>query len=284
MTRTIKAIPRPFISLCGSCIYLPKTKNEIQPSFQKWLDMSKIHQWTSGTCSVCDSELCPEISVILHKTRRQTHVLCLDCLQGYLASPLRMMIDNLRRNIRKDIQFVRCPGTYRSAAKNQCCHKVDVADLTVPPECKLFTDIFRVSYVLNSPDAHLCPNKDCGNVVDVDPMYNGNRIRCMYCESTWCRQCLVAPYHENKTCLEHEVSEQKSENAKLIWELSQQGKVKFCGSCKAPTFRTSGCNKMRCESCGAKWCWLCGKTGIDYSHFNSGSGETCAGKLWDGTR
>lgn len=244
--------------------------------------MSKIHKQTSGTCSVCDAVLRPELFVILHKTRRQTHALCINCIQGYLTAPLRMMIDNLRRNIRKDIQFIRCPGTYRSAAKNQCCKKIDVTELSVPAKCSLSTDIFRINYVLQSLSAYLCPNKDCGNVIDVDVTYRSNRITCMYCQSTWCRQCLISPYHENKTCLEHEIFEQKGENAKFIWEMSQQGKVKFCSGCKAPTFRSGGCNKMYCESCGTKWCWLCGARGIEYNHFNAETGA-CAGKLWEGT-
>jgi hypothetical protein len=243
--------------------------------------MSKIRQQTGTACMVCDEKLCSEISVILHKTRRQTHALCTDCAQAYFQSPLEIMANNLRRNIRKDITYVRCPGHYHGHAKNQCSRKVDITTLTVPECLPLYTDLFRITYILNSPIAFLCPNKGCGNVVDVDHGYDQLRLRCLYCAMSWCRQCLVSPYHDGKSCLEVEVENKQGDNAKFIWEMSKQGKVKFCPTCKSPIYRDGGCNKMLCKSCNTKFCWICRKVGINYDHYNGTSG--CKGKLWEGT-
>lgn len=245
--------------------------------------MSKLHKKTAGTCLVCEEPIHPDLSVCFHKTRRQTHRLCMGCAEIYLTSPLKTMIDNLRRNIRKDIQFVRCPGSIHCQMRNQCRQRVDIVNITVPEESKLSTDIFRIKYILSSPTAYICPNKDCNNVVDVDQTYESHKVVCVYCKTSWCRQCLLTPYHEGKTCLEVEIAEQKSENAKFIWEMSRQGKIKFCPTCKSPTYRPGGCNKMYCNSCGSKWCWLCGEKIYGYDHFNSRAANPCADKLWEGT-
>jgi hypothetical protein len=34
--------------------------------------------------------------------------------------------------------------------------------------------------------------------------------------------------------------------------------VKQCPSCKTPTQKTAGCDHLQC-TCGAHWCWACGK-------------------------
>uniref|UniRef100_A0A6C0EK60 RING-type domain-containing protein n=1 Tax=viral metagenome TaxID=1070528 RepID=A0A6C0EK60_9ZZZZ len=246
--------------------------------------MSRLHQQTSSICSVCNSELQAENAVVLHKTRRQTHALCFDCAQGYFSEPLQTMINNLRRNIRSNVH-IRCPGTYHSNVRNQCKHNIDVTKLKIPEACsEMHSDLFRISYVLQSPIAFLCPNLQCKNVVDIDDTYVGNRVSCLFCSTTWCRQCRISPYHTEKTCLEYEIEEKKGENAKMIWEMSQQGNVKFCPNCKSPTLRHEerSCNKITCTSCGVKWCWLCGKGGIDYDHFNDPN-NNCNNKLWEGS-
>lgn len=239
--------------------------------------MSKIHKKTGNTCLICDekSEL-----ITIHKTRRQTHVLCYHCFENYTQPFLNIMFDNLRRNIRRNIQMVKCPGSYHSALRNQCCHKFDITKLVIPEKLNIHTNIFRIKYILECPNTFLCPNKDCGNIVEVDIHYPGNNISCVICETNWCRQCLISPYHKNKSCLEHELAEQKGDNAKFILDMQAQNKLKLCPCCKSPIYRDGGCNKMACVSCGTKWCWICKKANITYTHFNSDN--TCSGRLWEG--
>merc|ERR1712070_250896 len=45
--------------------------------------------------------------------------------------------------------------------------------------------------------------------------------------------------------------------------------AKSCPGCKMAITKSAGCNKMRCGSCGTKFCWLCGKSDIEYDHFSS---------------
>ena len=246
--------------------------------------MSKIHQKTGSVCLICDEEIGDgKLTVLLHRTRRQTHNLCLPCAVGYLHPILESITRNLRQNIRRNVQYVDCPGAYHSILRNRCQCKVDVTKIVLPSVLSLSTDLFRISHVLRSPNVFLCPDEKCGNAMEVDPNFYELNLHCRECKVTWCRQCLVSPYHDRKTCLEHEVESSSSDNAQYISLMVKKGLIKYCSGCKAPTFRPGGCNKMSCDRCKTKWCWLCLKAGIDYEHFNSNGKEKCSGKLWEGT-
>lgn len=64
--------------------------------------------------------------------------------------------------------------------------------------------------------------------------------------------------------------------------MKEKGLLKFCPSCKTPTFKHDGCSKMTCTRCNIKWCWLCCKTEIDYDHYNSNNASGCSNRLWEG--
>ena len=132
-------------------------------------------------------------------------------------------------------------------------------------------------------NAFICPEIKCGQVVEVDKEYTGFNLVCHGgCQTTWCRNCLISPFHDGKSCLEVEAENNKTENGKYIWQMKRQGKLKFCPRCKAPCIKHNGCNKMVCGGCHVKWCWLCKEIGIDYVHFNSERVGNCSGKLWEG--
>jgi hypothetical protein len=244
--------------------------------------MSKIHNKTGRVCLVCDDET-DLTAICMHRTRRQTHNLCLECAIGYLTPILESITRNLRQNIRYNVQYVDCPGSYHGAMRNRCKHKVDVCNIVLPPRCSLADDLFRITYVLSSNNAFICPETKCGAVIDVDPHFDDLKLRCRECRSTWCRQCAAHPYHDRKSCIEFEVENKASDNAQYIYEMSKKGLIKFCPQCKAATLKTTGCNKMRCQRCKCKWCWLCLQSGIDYDHFNKGNKDGCPDKLWQGT-
>ena len=244
--------------------------------------MSKIHQKTGTACLVCD-EKTDSTAICLHKTRRQTHSMCLECVDGYLRPVLEAITRNIRQNIRRGAQYFDCPGAYHGKMRNRCTHKVDVSKITLPLSSSLSDDLFRISYVLNSPYSYICPETKCGAVIDVDQAFDRIRLHCRECGVSWCRQCLAHPYHENKTCMEFEVENKSSDNAQYIHEMVGKGLIKFCPQCKVPTFKSRGCNKMYCERCKCKWCWLCLRKDIDYGHFNESNKEGCPNKLWEGT-
>ena len=243
--------------------------------------MSKIHKKTGSVCMICD-ELSKH-NIVFHKTRRQTHSLCLDCAIGYLQPIVKIMMNNLRKNIKKNVHIFKCPGTYHCETRNQCKYKISIKEIILP-DCPIIFDILSIMHTLGSDNVYMCPNTECKHTVEADPYYNGNQLICHTgCKISWCRQCLVSPYHEKKSCIEVESENKNTENGKFIWEMKTKGLLKFCPQCKAPTFKNNGCNKMSCGGCHAKWCWLCLMQNIDYDHYNIEMGRSkCSGKLWQG--
>lgn len=246
-----------------------------------YINMSKIHKKTGSVCMICDEEIGND-GILFHKSRRQTHSLCKDCAIGYLKPIVSMAANNIRKNIRHNVGIVKCPGSYHSESRNQCKQTTNLKNIKIP-ECEISLDIFRVTYTLSSNNVYLCPEEKCGQVIElVHPEHTGNKLVCHDCEITWCRQCLVIPYHDKKSCLEVEMENKNSENGKFIWEMKRSGKLKFCPQCRSPCIKNNGCNKMLCTQCNCKWCWICLSINVNYDHYNSDQIGSCTGKLWQG--
>ncbi len=246
----------------------------------------KIHRKTGGACPICMMEIAGE-GIVLHKTKRQTHRLCLDCCSGYLQPLVADLTSNLRQNIRHKATIVRCTGTNHCALRNQCRCEVDIRDIAIPDGTQLATDIFRITYVLANPAVHICINPNCGELVETAE--GTQAAECPTCSARWCCHCLAQPYHDNMSCLEYEAMQSSTETGKLILDKKIKGELKFCPRCRVPTEKVRnskgefvGCNKIVCENCKACWCWLCQAVDIDYSHYNSAGSSGCAERLWEG--
>lgn len=238
-------------------------------------------------CICCD-ELLLDNYVFLHKTRRQRHALCNNCGVGYIKPKL----DNIRQKLCNGINFkiddtIVCPGTYHGNMRNQCKHKINIRDINIDNNSDLYTDLLRIIYVLNNPELCICPNKDCGNIVEAID----NCVKCNNCNYNWCKWCYSIPYHDDINCVEYEYKNFSNENNSYILKLYKEGKLKFCPQCNAYTTKDKdkddndvGCNKITCIYCNINWCWLCGEKNIDYSHFNSMGNGSCSNKLWLGTK
>jgi hypothetical protein len=241
--------------------------------------MSKIHIKTGSKCIICDENYFN--GIIFHKTRRQTHGVCLYCGIGYLKPLIKQASNNVRKNIRTNVDLFNCPGSYHGETRNQCKHTRKFSTLCIP-ECEISLYLFRLVYSLSSDTIVMCLEEKCGQVIDISG-YGSNKLVCQVgCKKSWCKICLVQPYHEGKSCLEYELENSNSDNGKFINEMREKGKLKFCPQCKAPTFKHSGCNKMICSVCNIKWCWLCVSVGIDYDHYNQQNDNSCNGRLWEG--
>jgi hypothetical protein len=238
----------------------------------------KIHKKTGSSCIVCDEQI-EENHIVLHKTRRQSHKMCLTCGEGYLAPIFHLITENLRKNIRTTT--IRCPGSYHSAGRNQCTTRVDITRLVIPDSADIYTSLVRIQFVLSNYNVFVCPNSECGNIVEVNPT-DLPRTECHSCNTIWCRNCHNSPYHDKMSCIEYEACQNQTENGKYIWEMKTQGLLNFCPQCRVPTLKRDGCNKIVCITCGGKWCWLCKDIGIDYGHFNSLGVNPCANRLWEG--
>jgi hypothetical protein len=244
--------------------------------------MSKLHKKTGSACLICDESLTKEYCIIFHKTRRQTHSLCLDCGIGYLKPIIVQATNNIRKNIYNGSNVIKCPGSIHCEHRNLCKHTTTFCSLVIP-KCDISMDVFKLQYVILTPNAYICPEMKCGQVVNVDPYYTDNNLVCHDgCLTSWCRNCLISPYHNHKSCIEVEAENKNTENGKLIWDLKQKGELKFCPQCRAPCIKNNGCNKMLCTFCNVKWCWICKDSDIDYDHYNFGGVGDCKGKLWQG--
>lgn len=250
--------------------------------------MSKIQNNTRNICQCCCEKIGP-LGIILHKTRRQTHSLCGDCGNGYLTPIIHQITENLRRGIRDITLNIKCPGTYHSAMRNRCKTKIDLRNITISQQSSLYTDIFRIVYVVEHPYTFLCPHKRCGDVVETYPGANP-RMQCHNCHFTWCRNCQLSPYHEDMSCIEYEITEGETKTGKMLRDNINKGNIKLCPKCRTPTEKVRNnkgefvaCNKIICTQCNIKWCWLCQETDISYDHYNIKNKTRCVNKLWEGT-
>ena len=250
--------------------------------------MSRIHTKTGSNCICCDEHTSK--SVVLHKTRRQTHSLCRICADGYLGPLLTQSINNVKKKIQSEATVVQCPGTYHGNHRNQCRHKLSIRDLEFNYDSPLVTDVLRLVHVIEDENLSLCPTRDCPNIIRTHPQDPILHTCCDMCLTTWCRHCMVQPYHEGVSCLEHEAKLGETDNGKLVAKMLAEGSLKLCPRCKAPTTKQRdaegnyvGCNKVVCTSCHVKWCWLCGEDNVSYSHFNTQGTGPCASRLWEGT-
>lgn len=250
--------------------------------------MSRIHTQTGSSCICCDEKTTK--TVILHKTRRQTHSMCDTCADGYLAPLIARLISNIKKQVWSEAFMITCPGTYHGKRRNQCKHRLRVQDLIFNYDSPLVTDALRIAHVTNNIELTLCPTLDCPNIIRTHPQDLIMHTNCEMCSTTWCKYCMTQPYHDGMSCLEHEASVSATENGKLVAKMIGEGVLKLCPRCKAPTTKQRdsqgkyvGCNKVICSSCHVKWCWLCGASDISYSHFNTKGKGSCASRLWEGT-
>jgi hypothetical protein len=226
----------------------------------------------------------------LHKSRRQTHVLCGDCFQGYYSDKLSKLYNLCRTNKHGcELAYIKCTGHVHQNAKNICSKKVLVNPAlynqvnTVLP--KLGELISKIIYYNASSYHFLCLNDKCQSKIGCVPIPSHvySQILCDDCDQDQCVKCLVTPFHTGKSCLEYQATSLNCEVSKVLYKEIQDGTAKECPGCKAHTTRNGGCNKIVCVTCSSKWCWICQAVGIDYSHYNSLGVGGCSGKLWLGT-
>jgi hypothetical protein len=249
--------------------------------------MSKIHNKTKNNCICCECKI--SNGVFLHKTRRQSHYLCIDCAENYLNPYIQKMTNNLRKNIKIRNFNIKCPGTYCGNYRNQCKKDISIKDLIISDKnTNLYINLFRLNYVVENKNAFLCINEKCGEVIITEDQYMID-IECPSCKKSWCKNCMTEPFHTNISCFENELNKTDTKNSEYIKKLKNQGILKFCPQCNSPTVKLKneegediGCNKIICVECGAKWCWLCNHFPIDYDHYNENNNNNCSNRLWEG--
>lgn len=212
------------------------------------------------------------LSILLHKTRRQTHSLCVECFRHYVLEELKKNEKERRFHF-----FIQCPGNMNGLIRNQCKHEINI--ISMDKILRTFSDIndqVGRLYILSNKGSSYCPSKQCGNIVIVPD--GTNECECHECSSTWCFLCNISPYHSNLTCGQYRINQDNSTEGQKIKELINEGKIKLCPKCNHGTMKNEGCNKITCIVCNSHFCWLCG-IGIEgYDHFRTGK---CSDRLFD---
>lgn len=221
---------------------------------------------SKAVCLICESK---DDLILLHKSVRSSHKLCLSCLEKYIQPYIKNFYSN--HKIKTDLTFP-CCGDWKCRRNNECKQLIELNKLSIPEQSNLYTDLLKIQ-LLKHKHTSMCPN--CTNVILVNINYIG-KIECS-CGQSYCRGCGHSPYHEEKSCAQNTLHISSDPDVKFISELIRRKLVKLCPHCQYPIEKDAGCNKMKCDYCHCIWCWLCEKTISDYDHFSLGQ---CQNKLW----
>ncbi|KAK6202331.1 uncharacterized protein RJT21DRAFT_1738 [Scheffersomyces amazonensis] len=164
-----------------------------------------------------------------------------------------------------------------------------------------------------------CPRTGCEEKIFRENMLD-NLMKCPKCKYAFCANCFHSYHGDYKPCatiagsdwyngvnVEHikiymESSETDPEYISiashygkkkmlrvvkeyemdlLFKQFKEENDVCDCPKCKTPIERIDGCNKMECKRCLSSFCFLCGESIHDYSHFNEPS-SNCYNLLFFG--
>jgi E3 ubiquitin-protein ligase RNF14 len=138
-------------------------------------------------------------------------------------------------------------------------------------------------------DSVYCPRCNKPTIEDED-----NCAQCASCLFVFCSLCNES-WHPGSGCVDEETKlamlKKKMEGAgtkealEALRKKEQEAKsmslikstAKQCPSCGMAIMRSQGCNKMTCGSCGAFFCYKCGKQVEGYEHFRAGGAGTGGG-------
>jgi hypothetical protein len=217
----------------------------------------------------------------IHKTRRHIHGVPNEFLLDYIYNMIETAIwekNNylyyIELNNYKNCAFYQCPEKYKIKNENEikeiaCTKKVSV--LTKITELKKYLkknefnkiriffekkriDNFRLNFPNKSRWITYCP----GNGINSCYNYNGLihygipsvKQSCYWCEITYCRECGVKPYHENKLCNPIDL-----QNVTDIM-LENPDNYRKCPGCNIWIEKENGCDHMKCI-CGVHFCYTC---------------------------
>lgn len=116
------------------------------------------------------------------------HSVCIPCFQGHIKSSRKLSLS------------VCCPLNCYDACSRSLGKSLirQIMAMEWLPEEGQMTDAVRSSLY------HLCPSLGCTNVVYWKEGHGPPIGDCFRCNHTWCLTCGVTPYHNHKTCQEHQ--------------------------------------------------------------------------------
>lgn len=271
---------------------LEQSENGEQPS--KKID-HKFHTINKNYCLGCGDNLEEDQTfIVLHKTRRQSHGLCSECLIVYLRGEIR---DKLAE--KHPDPFITCCGNIKK--KSVCTERINLIPyatqtqlsrrednlldsiMKVVESDKNLRHDFMIWYCMTDPNSKMCPWDNCQNII-LDLSNDMKIINCPYCNRDFCRQCNVFPAHTGRCDMSAAINLlYAGPSGDFFKGLIESGKAKLCPNCSCIIEKTNGCNHMKCQKCNEHFCWRCGDSiSSDYMiHYDSVTGvESCRGRLF----
>ncbi|KAJ9454196.1 putative pre-mRNA-splicing factor ATP-dependent RNA helicase prp43 [Diplonema papillatum] len=212
-----------------------------------------------ASCFVClDDE---ELDIELHCG----HMVCTDCAQGWF--------DNMKDN-NEEFRCGHCKDPLYVPEVQKIASRVG-ADMDAIKHA-------AVRRYLQLGGARACRTIDCCGLLQkgVTGFTTCAECQALQCPSDECDN------HTNQklTCADHQQNVKRAMQNDANYRLSEEllKSSKRCPKCKAPSYKASGCNAMRCK-CGCAWCYLCGvDCGRDaHPHFGV-KGTACYSQLFEG--
>ncbi|KAH7721728.1 hypothetical protein AAVH_10806 [Aphelenchoides avenae] len=169
-----------------------------------------------------------------------------------------------------------------------CELAINIATLRkfVPPEIlNLLEERCRTEMMQKFASFEECKTEFCVAVVEFSQSPQQTQyFHCPACTAAFCRICKRDKVdHLESTCEEMadreraeserkrqaEVADVKRTDINRLTKEIDEAKIRKCPTCGKSALKNLGdgsCNKMTC-ACGAKYCYLCLASGIDYNHF-----------------
>jgi hypothetical protein len=160
---------------------------------------------------------------------------------------------------------------------------------TLDPSTFARLESLRVeSFVYKHPAFSYCPNAECCAIVRTthdssdDVAEDATCVACAEatcgaCDTRWCPGCGEAP-HWPAACAEQRAFMARHSTA-MQTPRTGDG-IKPCPNCHVLIEKNGGCSHMRCRSCNADFCWVCGQT----NHARGGTWHpngACVASPWE---
>jgi IBR domain len=221
--------------------------------------------------------------ILIHKSNRRSHSLCLDCAINYILDIIKKLDDDIYHNRKIDNDI--CCVKYWDDTLNKknrgthCMYMVNICNIykllpSIPigildakdelmkfnkiKEFQLYDNLHIVIWKITEklleftqPEVVRCKTRTCYGVMKKYDEF----VRCIDCELIWCLRCNASHYGE--TCKEFTLKTVDHDSKKMFTEELASGNIKLCPGCNQLVQKNGGCNHITCGLCKTHFCWLC---------------------------
>ncbi|KAG9390523.1 IBR domain [Carpediemonas membranifera] len=176
------------------------------------------------------------------------HVVCKDCLRGYVKS----------HTSTREYRGLQCPFNVRTADDKEAPCPAYLPPSTVQnnltPELREQYELLLINdIVIKCKLVHQCPAADCTFLSTTKSLMHTD-VQCV-CGYMYCTAC-KSQAHMPCSCTQVAEWERlnNDEQPTIIW---MEEHSKKCPKCQTRTEKNHGCNHMTCRQCKHEYCWIC---------------------------